>query len=218
MSSAGSQKRIEMSSRLIAPGVFVLALLSSPAFAQSARTTGSGSLPPVPVNIEVPDGYSLYFKAHAEGTQNYICLPASAGMSWKFVAPQATLFDPFKGGIRQQLTTHFLSANASENGLPRPTWQHSFDSSRVWGRAIASSTDVNFVETGAIPWLLLEAVGVDAGPAGGSSLALAAFIQRLNTSGGVAPSIGCSQAADIGALALVPYGADYFFYRARQDN
>ena len=37
------------------------------------------------------------------------------------------------------------------------------------------------------------------------------FIQRLNTAGGVAPAGGCAQAIDVDGL--VPYTADYFFYR-----
>jgi hypothetical protein len=35
----------------------------------------------------------------------------------------------------------------------------------------------------------------------------------VNTSGGVAPSTGCASATDVGKKALVPYTADYFFYR-----
>ena len=31
----------------------------------------------------------------------------------------------------------------------------------------------------------------------------------------VAPSTGCAQASDVGVVALVPYGTDYTFYRAR---
>ena len=42
------------------------------------------------------------------------------------------------------------------------------------------------------------------------------YIQRLNTEGGVAPAAGCSQASEIGALTMVPYTTDYFFYQASQ--
>ena len=56
------------------------------------------------------------------------------------------------------------------------------------------------------------------GPTGGSRLAATTFIQRLNTSGGIAPATGCSQPSEIGALALVPYTTDYFFYQARRRN
>lgn len=117
-------------------------------------------------------------------------------------------------GTYQQVSTHFLSANPVENGLPRPTWQHSFDSSQVWGRVRASSSDPAFVEPGVIAWLLLEAAGTAVGPSNGWYLAQTTLIHRLNTSGGVAPSAGCSQSTDVGAIALVPYSADYFFYRA----
>lgn len=44
------------------------------------------------------------------------------------------------------------------------------------------------VAPGAIPWLLLEVKGVQAGPSGGDKLTRTTFIQRLNTSGGIAPS------------------------------
>ena len=77
-----------------------------------------------------------------------------------------------------------------------------------------SSNDSNFVEPGAIPWLLLQVVGTGTGPTGGAFLTQATFIQRLNTSGGVAPATGCSSSGNVGAISLVPYTADYFFYKA----
>jgi hypothetical protein len=66
---------------------------------------------------------------------------------------------------------------------------------------------------GAIPWLLLEVVGADAGPTGGTGLTETVFIQRIRTSGGLAPATGCDHALDVGAKALVPYTADYLFYK-----
>ena len=190
--------------RLATAGAIVVSLAPATATAQTA----------VPEAIEVPAGYSLFFSAAAVGSQNYICLPAGNGVRWQFVAPQATLFDAAPN--RQQLTTHFLSANPKEDGLPRPTWQHSMDSSRVWGLASASSKDPNFVDANAIPWLLVEVVGAKRGPGGGSFLGGTAYIQRVNTSGGLAPSTGCSNSLDIGRLALVPYTAAYLFYAADQ--
>jgi hypothetical protein len=52
----------------------------------------------------------------------------------------------------------------------------------------------------------------------GDTLTKTTFIQRLNTSGGLAPSTGCSSAADVGRLAFVPYSADYFFYKGPEDQ
>lgn len=66
---------------------------------------------------------------------------------------------------------------------------------------------------GAIPWLRLQVVGSQSGPTGGSALTGTTFIQRLNTAGGLAPATGCAAAADVAKKALVPYEADYFFYR-----
>jgi hypothetical protein len=198
--------------RVITASTIVLALHSSVAMAQTDPV--GIRVPAVPQNIEAPAGHLVYLVAHAVGTQNFICLPTGGGVSWRFVGPQATLFLQFRNGTYQQITSHFLSANPAENGIPRPTWQHSFDSSQVWGRVLASSNDSAFVEAGAIPWLLLEAAGAQVGPAGGDVLARTTFIQRLNTSGGIAPTTGCSQSTDIGAMALVPYQADYFFYEA----
>ena len=168
-------------------------------------------IPPlVPANLEVASGNTPYLIGHAIGTQNYVCLLRAGGFAWTFFGPQATLFDDHG----QQLTTHFLSANPDENGTLRATWQHSQDTSAVWALAIATSTDPAYVLPGAIPWLLLRVVGAEAGPTGGPTLTATTFIQRVNTGGGVAPAAdGCARAADIGKRALVPYTADYVFYR-----
>ena len=175
------------------------------------------TVPPVPSAIQVEAGHTPFLKGHAVGTQNYVCLPSATGFSWTFFGPQATLFLTFKffhSEIRQQITTHFLSPNPDESGTPRATWQSSLDTSAVWARSIASSSDPAFVALGAIPWLLLRVVGAERGPTGGALLTPTTFIHRLNTSGGIAPSTGCSLATNVGATALVPYTADYFFYKA----
>jgi hypothetical protein len=197
----------------------VLAVECSAALAQPA--IGTINVPPMPTKLQVPDGNTLFLSGHAQGTQNYICLPSAGGFAWTFFSPQATLFFDFKLGpitVHQQIITHFLSPNPDENGTGRATWQSSMDSSAVWGKLApdGSSNDSNFVAAGAIPWLLLQAVGKRTGPTGGDVLANTTYIQRLNTGGGVAPSIGCSTVANIGATALVPYSADYFFYKANR--
>jgi hypothetical protein len=84
--------------------------------------------------------------------------------------------------------------------------------------AIASSSDPAFVASGAIPWLLLQVVGAQPGPTGGDRLTETTFIQRVHTSGGVAPSTGCVEVTDVGQRAFVPYTADYFFYEAATDE
>ena len=164
--------------------------------------------PPVPEAIQVPPGYKPYLSAHAIGTQGYVCVAVGSVYGWAPFGPQATLFNE----ENQQILTHFLSPTPYSL-LPNPTWQHSRDSSVVWGQAIKSSYDPSFVASGAIPWLLLEAVVVGDGPTGGDKLLPTRFIQRLNTVDGIAPSTGCAGPADIKKRALVPYEADYFFYK-----
>jgi Protein of unknown function (DUF3455) len=201
--------------RVLAASMVVFAFQSYIAMGQSPAD--AIKVPQVPSEIQVPPGNAAFLRGQAIGTQNYICLPADAGFTWKFVGPQATLFvgiQYMNRSIFQQVATHYLSPNALENGTARPTWQNSLDSSAAWGKAIASSTDSQFVAPGAVPWLLLQVVGTRLGPTGGTSIAETTFIQRLSTSGGTTPSTGCAQSADVGATAFVPYTADYYFYRA----
>ncbi|HXT31334.1 MAG TPA: DUF3455 domain-containing protein, partial [Vicinamibacterales bacterium] len=104
------------------------------------------------------------------------------------------------------------------NGTLRPTWQHSRDTSAVWAAAVETSSDSAYVAPGAIPWLKLRVMGAQAGPADGDKLASASYIQRVNTAGGAAPATGCASSTDIGRRALVPYAADYVFYRNRSES
>jgi hypothetical protein len=170
--------------------------------------------PQVPSNLVVQGNHYVYLATHAIGTQNYMCLPTDRSPAWRLVGPQATLFVPINSNQGQQVITHFLSANPVEDDLARPTWQHSIDTSRVWGRAAASSVDPNYVAPDAIPWLLVQATGAAIGPSGGSLLTATTYIHRVNTVGGVAPSTGCTKSRDVGTFAMVPYETDYYFYRA----
>jgi len=166
--------------------------------------------PKVPANLQVPEGNIAFLVGHATGTQDYICLPTATGFAWTFFGPQATLLND----DTRQIITHFLSPNPFENGTPRATWQHSRDTSVVWAKMTAASSDPAFVASGAIPWFLLQVVGAQPGPTDGHTLTPTTYIQRVHTFGGVAPATGCAQAADVGGKALVPYMADYFFYQA----
>lgn len=175
---------------------------------QSAHA-GHVTPPPVPDGLQVEAGNKAFLVGHAEGTQNYICLPSGTGFKFILFTPQATLFNDDE----KQVTTHYFSPNLSpippeEPNTIRATWQHSRDSSTVWARMTNSAV----VTPDAIPWLLLKVVGSQDGPTGGHKLTETTFIQRLNTSGGVAPT-GCESLTDVGKQAFVPYTADYFFYK-----
>lgn len=184
--------------------------------------------PRVPANIQVPAGNTAFLEGHAVGTQNYVCVPSASapfGVAYALFTPEATLFNDDD----EQVTTHFFSPNPFEDntnpavvadGPIRATWQHSQDTSTVWGKVEPgrSSADPAFVAPDAIPWLLVTVVGVEDGPTGGDTLTKTSVIQRLNTAGGVAPSTGCASKKDIGHQAFVPYTADYFFYTADDGN
>jgi hypothetical protein len=165
--------------------------------------------PPVPSDIQVPAGNVAFLVGHAVGTQNYICLPSATsatGFDWSLFTPEATLFSDDD----KQITTHFFGPNPAENRLIRAAWQHSRDTSTVWAKLFR---DPVIVTANAIPWLVLQMAGVQAGPTGGDRLTKTTFIHRVNTQGGVAPSTGCSSLENVGAKAFVPYTADYFFYK-----
>ena len=168
--------------------------------------------PPVPEDIQVPPGSRAFLEGHAVGTQNYACLPsatAATGFAWTLFTPDATLFND----EARQVITHVFRSSPTD-GVLRPVWQHSRDSSAVWAQLVTPSSDPAFVAPGAIPWLWLRVVAAQEGPTGGRALTATAHIHRVNTSGGVAPATGCATATDVGKKALVPYTAAYFFYVA----
>jgi hypothetical protein len=180
-------------------------------FPAATANAHGGFVPPVvPDDLEVPSGHRAYLIVHAVGTQNQICLPRTygTGLAWTLLGPQATAFSDRD----EQVLTHFLSANPDEAGATRATWQSSRDSSAVWALALAASTDPEFVEAGAIPWLLLQVVGAESGPTGGDKLTATTYIQRVDTEGGIPPAGDCPA---LGAKLLVPYAADYVFYKRR---
>ncbi|HEY6685190.1 MAG TPA: DUF3455 domain-containing protein [Propionibacteriaceae bacterium] len=189
--------------------------LSSPQAVQADGTTP----PPLPPGLApVPEGNELFLVGHGVGTQNYVCRPSGAGVAYVLFTPQATLFDD----DGRQIITHYFSPNPSEpntdpkvvaDGAIRVTWQDK-DTSIVWARLHQPNGSVT-VDRNAVAWLLLDMTGVQEGPTGGDKLTVTTFIQRLNTTGGLAPSTGCSSLTDVGNQAFVPYTADYFFYKAK---
>ncbi len=200
---------------LVLAGVAAVALtVSSPQPAQADGITP----PPLPAGLApVPAGNKLFLGTHSVGTQNYVCKPSGAGVAYVLFTPEATL----SGEDGGQVITHNFSPNPFEpntdpkvvapGGTIRATWQYR-DTSRVWAKVHQPNGAVT-VDPNAIAWLLLDGVGSLNGPTGGDKLTGTTFVQRLNTTGGLAPSTGCSSLTDVGNTAFVPYTADYFFYK-----
>jgi len=198
---------------IVIGGVVVAFAALSPQAAQANDITP----PPLPPGLApVPAGQKLFLVGHAAGTQNYVCRPSGAGVAYVLFTPEATLF----GDTGEQVITHYFSPNPFEpntdprvvaDGMIRATWQHR-DTSTVWAKLHQPNGAVT-VDPTAIAWLLLDVVGARNGPTGGDKLTETTFIQRLNTTGGLAPFTGCSSLTDVGNQAFVPYTADYFFYK-----
>jgi len=64
----------------------------------------------------------------------------------------------------------------------------------------------------AIPWLRLAAASTAAGP-DGDRLVATTYIQRIATTGGLAPPAAECNATTAGTVAEVPYTADYYFWK-----
>ena len=139
--------------------------------------------PEVPDDIAVPAGNKVHFHGLGVGVQIYTW----NGTSWGTAVPEAILFHA--NGV---VTIHFAG----------PTWQSNSGSSVVGALPPKAVT----VDTNAIPWLRLDAKN----PEGPGIFANTTFIQRVNTTGGKAPSV---DGTFVGQVARVPYTADYFFYR-----
>jgi hypothetical protein len=204
--------------------LFAATLVLACAFGTVHQVAAQTVTPPTtPIAIAVPAGNSAFLEGHAFGSQGYTCLPTSTGgTSWVInpPRPEATLFTNVFG-LPVQIITHFASINANPkpDAIPvslagNATWQSSFDTSKVWAKAtghIDAGTDpVSCPNEGSIQCLRLESIGNQKGPTGGRLLSNVTFVQRLNTNGGSAPTTACT----VGQTQLVPYTADYYFFRA----
>src|SRR5688572_14913939 len=136
-------------------------------------------------NLQVQAGSKLAFQVYADGDQIY----SWNGSSWAFVAPDAALY-----------------VDAAGHGLVGihyggPTWE-SLSGSKVVGTVLQRCTP----DASAIPWLLLGVVSAE----GPGIFDRVTFIQRVNTTGGLAPT---DPGSTIGEIARVPYTTVYLFYR-----
>jgi len=166
----------------------------------------------VPGRLQPPEGNEAFLIGHAFGSQDYVCAASGSGVAFVLTTPEAVLFD----NPARRVINHFFSPNPVEGGTIRATWQSTRDSSVFWGqldKAATFQSDPDFVAPDAIAWLLLSRAGVLEGSGIGDNLAVATFVQRVNTVGGLAPSIGCNSPDDINKTAFVPYEADYVFFR-----
>jgi len=171
----------------VSQGAIIAIVLASLAFGMITRAENvqPPSLPsPLCDSLQVPESQSLKFRAFAIGVQIY----RWDGTAWVFVAPSAKLYaDP---GFHGEIGIHYAG----------PTWESRSGSKVVAARLAGCTPDAS-----AIPWLKLGALSTE-GPGVFKGVT---FIQRVNTTGGTAPT---TPGTTVGQLANVPYTAEYYFY------
>lgn len=147
----------------------------------------------LPESVRVPAGHRQTLHTVGRGEITYECrakADASSVHEWAFVAPVATLSD--------------ASGQTVGRYYAGPIWEAN-DGSKVTGQQVAVAP----AAAGNIPMQLLRAA-----PASGTgAMQHVAYIQRLATRGGVAPTEPCD-ASLVGQRRQVGYQADYVFYTA----
>jgi hypothetical protein len=147
-------------------------------------------IPHVPDLIKAPAGEDLVLIARAKGFQIYVCRVDATGQpAWVLKAPEAFLYDE-QGDV---LGKHFGG----------PTWKHN-DGSEITGKMAAK---VDAPDAGTIPWLLLNVTD----HSGSGVFSRVTTIQRIHTSGGLAPASGCT-GTELEKEFKSSYTADYYFY------
>ncbi len=158
-------------------------------------TVQAETVPGVPEALKAPANQVVSLEAQGSGVQIYECKAGKddpTRFEWVFKAPEADLFDI----AGKKIGKHYAG----------PTWE-SNDGSKVVGEVKAKDSGP---DPKAIPWLLLSARS----NSGSGAFSKIQSIQRLYTTGGVAPAEGCTQ-AQVGKEVGVPYKAKYYFYTAK---
>jgi Protein of unknown function (DUF3455) len=151
----------------------------------------------LPAAVQVPAGHKVALETVGAGDITYQCSPKKdiAGQfEWVFVGPDAKLND--RSG--KQVGKYYG---------PPATWE-SMDGSKLTGAQVAVAPS----SAGNIPLQLVKANPAMANSVLGAMTGVT-YIQRVATSGGVAPTLACD-AGRAGSKQIVRYQADYIFYKA----
>jgi DNA-binding transcriptional regulator YdaS (Cro superfamily) len=143
----------------------------------------------LPAVVQVPAGQKVAMETVGAGDITYQDMAGQ--FEWVFVGPDAKLND--RNG--KQVGKYYG---------PPATWE-SMDGSKLTGAQVAVAPS----SAGNIPLQLVKA-----NPAmGAGAMTGVTYIQRVATSGGVAPAMVCD-AGSAGSKQIVRYQADYIFYKA----
>jgi hypothetical protein len=171
-------------SRLAGPApLVILALMLPPAAADT---------PDAAKQVAPPGGYKLLLEVKAKGVQVYRAVEGEdkGRLSWKHEGPLADLFD----GEGRRAGYHYDG----------PAWE-ALDGSKVVADGSGQVKKADAPKPKAdLPWLLVPVKGGQKG-----TLKAAAYVQRAETAGGLAPKDAPKRA---GTRVGVPYTAVYRFY------
>ena len=183
--------KIKRSFKLLA----LIALVTLSIQPVSAFDNSNGpDLPAECSSIAVEEGNKLSFHTYARGVQIYKWNALTS--MWDFVAPAANLY------AEQNFFGEVGSHRAG------PVWE-SKSGSLVEARRVQGTGCTP--DSSAIAWLLLSKHRTE----GSGIFSSVTFIQRVNTTGGLAPTLPGSQH---GEIKEIPYTAEYYFYRAENPN
>ncbi|MFI1988610.1 DUF3455 domain-containing protein [Actinoplanes sp. NPDC020271] len=169
-------------------GALALVLVTAPASASSAGPaddTLPGGAPPVPAALQPPPGNVLHAVLKARGVQLYECKRSM----WQPLEPAASLTGTTVDPARKVTAVHFRG----------PAWVSDQDGSMVQG-----IDPVTVPSTAGAPQILYKATG----NRGGGLFGAVTYIQRLDTTGGAAPSTSCGGNDPV----AVPFRAVFRFF------
>ena len=178
---------------VVAGGVAAVTYSASAAEVAAPAAIGADAravaVPAIPAAIKPPAGSRpIGAFVVASGTQNYTC-----------VVPAGTATGAYSGASTPE--AQLIGTGGRIHHFAGPSWQSLRDGSLVTATKVAASA-----RDGAVPELLLQV----ASHSGSGILTKADYINRLYTSGGVAPTGSCTA----GQAVKVPYKAVYVFWDA----
>lgn len=145
----------------------------------------------IPDAIKVPQGQVAYLTVAAKGQQIYQCSFNQGQYTWQIQVPDAQLFD----SQGQTVGKHFKG----------PIWEYK-EGSQVQGKIISRAD----MAPTAISWMLVQIISHK----GDSIFTKASYINRINTQGGLPPTLGCD-GNHLGSEKRVNYTADYVFFQPK---
>ncbi len=166
---------------------------------KSSQTANIGCDDAIPAILDVPAGNKLAYRVFATGVQIYQVKRSTENSNefiWVNIAPRANLY--IQQSYNNLVGTHYGG----------PSWE--FIQGPYKGeKTVATKLQGVTVDPTAVPWLLLKSL--EAQSSTGNKVS---YIQRVCTTGGLAPAIIPNE-SNLGQVEEVTYTATYLFYEKK---